>query len=160
MKDIKNQLHTRNKGSISAEFVLVLPSAFIIILSFIVVSIMCVRGELLDISSFIVARGAKVYTGGTVASKLRNAMPKAISDGLSFGLLSLPDSWHESIMAKHECVNCPSLGNFAHKIGVMRSSPVARALPSGLNNAILKNGDAVSPYCNYDGGYFVCGYSK
>ncbi len=142
---------TTQKGQSLVEFIIALPFALLLIFTVIEFGLMGVRSIVATHAAMRAARIASTYQTDAIDGELYAMLDRPLFNGSAVREIA-PDSVEIGARSR------PLMKIRALDPGSMlrRRSPRADALPLGLSEAILRNGDTPSPYCINEGGYRAC----
>ncbi|MBT3182302.1 MAG: pilus assembly protein [Deltaproteobacteria bacterium] len=160
--DGKSMKRLKSKGSTAVEMAMLMPFIVVLMLSIVGVSSLCVKGYLISLSAFRIARAEKVFQG-SVATKgeLYAMLTPDFSGGIDVDWFGTDGSkrvenWNFGRLRVE--VSPGGLPAIVSADRLTRYAPVAPALPKNLTDVALGGGDTPSPYCRDGTGYYVCGY--
>ena len=149
----------------ATEFALTLPFAMAMIVAVVALAVFGVRGIAAQLAAQRAARQAALFQENVVQAELDGSLSPTLFRGGAFEIAGVssvarPSNADEGTMRIGTLSNA-ALGHAARGFGaVFRAAPVVPALPAGLSDRVLREGDTPSPYCRNEGGYAVCGFPR
>ncbi len=141
------------RGSSAVEFTLILPLSALIIISVIAMSLHGVRGIVAQLAAMRAARVASTFQDDEfIQGEVLAALPPHIFRTGSFQFKGSENN----AMLELTAFSNSALSRIRGMSALKRVAPITPALPPNLGNAVLKGGDAPSPYCTDGEGYNVC----
>jgi hypothetical protein len=153
------------RGQMATEFVLTLPVAMALIVAVVAIAVFGVRGIAGQLAAQRAARAASLFQEDLAQVELDASLSTALFRDGAFEIAGVsnaarPSNAEEGTMRIGALSNA-ALGHAARGFGaVFRTAPIVPALPAGLGNSVLREGDTPSPYCRNEGGYAVCGFPR
>lgn len=145
------------RGQSATELALILPMAILLILVVVEMALVGVRSISAQHAAFRAARVAKVYQGEYSESELFAMLDPAL---FRSGAIDSSGNLAGGVLVRAYSRPVAGLGPMAPASHIRRASPYAPALPAGFSDAVLRGGDAPSPYCRNGEEYGVCGYPQ